>query len=366
MGILSTFGFTSSSSSSSELPDIYPLKFKEKDFVYTDTKAIYSRILIDVIERTQGLKEDQLPLMWDSCLGDQSQDGLISLLARAMTDKTKIALVYDPAISLIRLADAAELNAAEKAIKSGQTIKGTVFVRFDNYDRTDMIKIYSTLEYCAIYALYKSMNLSKAIQMKLKELRSSTGLVDSDDVKAQAQSIAAALSAGKDVMLDADDSIVNAIPDMKATEAAMKFIAEKRAYYLGYPLRYIMGDAKAGIGDTGNADTKEIERGHKNYFFSIIKPVVDALFDINAEFKSENTTAIDTSLNVLKTMELTSERFIGQENKQKIVNMAFQLPENAKGDEAAPVDPKTDPNAPPPKNGNVNQPSKEGDKNAKV
>ncbi len=40
-----------------KLPDIFPIPILQKDFVRIDVQNIYTRILIDALERTQGIAE---------------------------------------------------------------------------------------------------------------------------------------------------------------------------------------------------------------------------------------------------------------------------------------------------------------------
>jgi hypothetical protein len=87
------------------------------------------------------------------------------------------------------------------------------------------------------------------------------------------------------------------------------------------------------MGTTGENDTKAVERGLKSYFVSILKPVVDALLGVNVTYKSQDFRNISTALEVLKTFNLTDESLVSVENKQKIINQVFELPEDAKGDE---------------------------------
>lgn len=338
MGLLQNLGFGIGggvSTQSTEMPVVYgfPYGMAEKDFVSIDVCNIYSRILIDTFERTIGLKETLKPLLWDSCLASETRHGLISLLATAMTEKKDLFLVYKKEYNLIREADTTEQREIRADYQKSGASKVGVFVSFAKYGRTDMVKLYSALEYCTVGALSTSMNLSKAIQFKMKELRSAVGATDAEQVIEQAKAVAEGLKNGKSVLLDGEDAIETAKPDLTATQTAMDFYAKKRSFYLGMPASYLSGEASAGLGDSGNGDAKKVEQGLKAYFFSIVKPVVDALFTIKASFKSENTESISTALETLKTFEITSEEYVSKESKMLIVNQQFGLPEGTKGGE---------------------------------
>ncbi len=133
-------------------------------------------------------------------------------------------------------------------------------------------------------------------------------------------------------MLDAKDLIETAKPDLSSTNSAMEFIAQKQSFYLGMPCSYITGEASKGLGDSGKGDAKAVERGLKNYFFSVVKPVIEAVFSVKATFKSDDFDQMDTALNVLKTFEITDEQYLSQENKQLIVNKMFGLDDDEEGD----------------------------------
>lgn len=339
MSLTTWFGW-GTSDASGELPEIFPLGILEKDFVTTDVVNIFTKILTDVLERTQGIPEDTQNLLWDNCVQSESSDGLVTMLAKSISLKEELFLIYEPAIKLLRRAQGQEANQIRLDYQnSGESSLG-VFISFKNYSRADMIRLYSCLEYCTVAALSKSMNLSKAIQLKLSDLRGSVGAIDVTQIKAQGLLIAQGLGAGKDVMLDAKDSIETSSPDLTATKESLAFISEKRSFYLGMPASYMTGEtSKGGLSDTGEGDAKAIERGLKNYFFSIIKPVVETIFTVKLTFKSEDFRQINSSLEALKTFELTGDELLSQDNKRVIVNKLFGLPEDEKGDPPAPVEP---------------------------
>ncbi len=332
MNLLERIGFGASVSAEFQLIALFPLSIDSADFVTVDTRNVYSKILTDVIERTQGIPDEVQPSLWDNCLKSEASLGLISLLSKAMADKKNLFLVYDKAIKVLREATQEERQKIEQDYKkSGKSSTG-VFISFENYQRTDMIKIYSALEYCTVAALNKQMNLSKAAQLKMNELRSSVGASDSEIAKAQAKNISESLAKGLDVYMDGKDIIETLKPDLTAVQEAMKFLNEKRAFYLGLPDSYITGELAAGLSDSGMGDAKAIDRGLRAYYFSIVKPAVEAVFNIKTTYKPQDFSQVTAGLEVLKTFALTDGEFLSAENKLKIVNKIFDLPENTKGD----------------------------------
>lgn len=151
---------------------------------------------------------------------------------------------------------------------------------------------------------------------------------------------------GGAVLLDSKDIIETAKPDLTATQEAVTYTVKKLSFYLGLPDSYIIGEQTTGLGSSGENDMRAVERGLKAYYFSIIKPVLEALFGGTYSYKSQDTRQIAGSMDVLKTFALIDEEFISRENKTKIVNKLLDLPEDAEGDptpEVVAVDPLTKP-----------------------
>ena len=318
-----------------ELPNIFPLPILQSEFISTDIFAIYSKILTDVLERTHGLPDDLVELMWDNCVKSNSSEGIITLLSKAMADKKDLFIIYEPSFGIVRVATAEERREIEADYDAKGFSEVGVYISFKNYRRSDMVKLYIGLEYLSVASLHKSMNLSKAVQIKINDLRSSVSLVDASDAKAQAKRIATSLSQGLDIMLDAKDVIETSTPDLTATKESVSFVTQKLSFYLGLPAAYISGEQTTGMGTTGENDMRAVERGLKGYFFSIIKPTLETLFDLKLSYKSQDFRQIAGSMDVLKTFALIDEEFISRENKTKIINQLLDLPEDAVGDAVA-------------------------------
>lgn len=317
-----------------ELPDIFPLSINKVDFIKTDVMTIYSKILTDVLERTHGLSDEQMDVMWDNCIASEAGDGLITRLAKAMTDKRDLFLVYDKSLKVLVEAKTDVAEQIRKDYKTkGQSDLG-VYVSFKNYSRTDMVSLYSGLEFCSVASLNKSMNVSGSIQFKVSKLRGDIATTDSAAAISQAKTVARTMGQGRDVLIDGDDVIETSKPDLTSTEKSFALIDNKRSLYLGLPAAYINGLLTGGIGSTGEADTKAIERGLKSYFHSVMKPVLKALFSITPRYKSQDTRQIDQGLEAMKTFELTSDDLMNRDNKVRVINQLFDLDED-NGNESA-------------------------------
>jgi len=350
---MSWFNFLGTGTTDDKLPDIFPIPILQKDFVKIDVQNIFTRILTDVLERTQGISDVNKPLLWDSCVASEAKDGLVTLLAESMCDKKELYLVYLPALKVVRRATSEEqvkiqtsykLKAEPVSMDGGGT---GLYVTFKNYLKSDMVKFYSALEYCSVGGLWKQANISKSILIKISDLRASVSLGDSAAAKTQAKAMADGMAEGRDVLTDAKDVIESLSPDMTATDATLNLIAKKQSLYLGLPSSYFSGiQNSSGLSDTGKADSKATERGLKGYYFSVIKPVIEGLFGGTTKFKSEDAEGIDMGLKTLETMDRTSEAYLSVENKTLIVNRAFGLDEDEEGEGPAEEIP-VDPNAPP-------------------
>lgn len=175
-----------------------------------------------------------------------------------------------------------------------------------------------------------------ALQIGVKNLRNSVNLGDSALAVAQAEDISKALQESRAVLMDVEDAIRNTMPDLTSVEKAMQFINEKMSFYLGFPSSYVMGEQTSGISSTGEADTKAVERGLKNIYESIMRPVFFALFGVNVSYKSQDFRQISQALETLKTFELISDTYLGPASKKKIVYSILDLDdEDLKADQKA-------------------------------
>lgn len=322
---MNLFGFKWGSSSPDDcaFPSIFPFPLPSDEFIECDIKTTYSMILTDAVERVKGLNEKEQTSLWDSCLKSEASLGLISLLAIAMAECSDLFLVYKEGV--LRKAKEDEAEKIRQDYLARATSSEGVYISFKDYRRTKLLKIYSAMEYCVLAALNKLVNLSKAVQIKISELRGSVALADSSVVKTQAAAMATALREGKDIALDAKDLVESASPDIEPTEKAISFLDSKRAWILGLPLAYVSGALTPGIGSTGEGDMRATERGLKQYFTSILKPVLKAIFNKDTEFQSQDFREYTTAFEAMKTFELAGNQLISLQSQRKILCNMFNL-----------------------------------------
>lgn len=325
MNFLSLFSSQSSAANSCEIQEIFPLKLQSADFIWTDLFTTYTKILTDTIERSHGLKEEFDSLLWDNCLQSEGNEGLVSMLAQAMTDKTDLFIVYVPSVKIIRRATREEEQQIQLDYKERRESTIGVWISFKSYKRTDMLAIHSGFEYFVLAGLNKLLNTSKALQFKIKDLRGTVSYTDSEIAKAQVREVAQALRNGNDVMLDKEDEVATTSPDTSPAEKSIYFIDGKKAFYLNMPISYISGEQTPGIGSTGEADMRAVERGLRQYFVSIIRPVLKALFDAEVEFKSLDFRNFASGFEAVKSFSLAGEGLISRESQQRVVAKLFDL-----------------------------------------
>ncbi len=304
----------------------------ESDFITADLELTYSKILTDTFERIHGLPDELEPLLWDSCVQSEAARGLVTLLACAMTQASDLFLVYNKGVKVIRMAtttEAVQIRADYE--KSAKSDKG-FYISFRKFHITPMLRIYSALEHAQLASLYKTTNLSKAVQYKMAKMRASVSLMDSAPALDQVREMAKALEKGQDIALDSEDKIETAQPNLEATKNAIAFLQAKRAYILNAPISYITGEQATGLGSSsGEADMRAVERCLRGFFASVAYPICLAIFGVETEFRSQDFRDVTSGLEVLKTFDITTDENMSQETKQDIVARFFDLdPEKEK------------------------------------
>ena len=77
-----------------------------------------------------------------------------------------------------------------------------------------------------------------------------------------------------------------------------------------------------GISTTGEADELAVDRGLKYFFFAIFKPIVDNLFDLSTQMKTDNWRKLSTVSNLVPIIESSS--IISDERKEKLIEELFE------------------------------------------
>lgn len=307
-----------------ELIEIFPFPIQEVDFVKIDVQNMFKRVLSDASDRISNLDDDKRNLFYDNFIKSESVKGLLTHLSEAMYEKKDLYLSYDSALNVIEIPKAEVQTKIRLDYSQDGKSESGVYVSFAKYYKTDLLKIYSSLEYFTIAALYKQVNISKSTQVKISDLRKTVAEQDSEIAVEQAKKIAQALKNGNDVLMDVGDTIESLIPNLEPVKASIDFIKSKQAFYLGMPRQYIDGVQNSGLGDTGEGESRAIDRGLKSYFKSILKPILDSLFDMKSEFKSESSIQVGSLLEMLKTFDITSDEYMDREAKQNLIKKTLE------------------------------------------
>lgn len=306
--------------------EIFPFPISEMTYVKDDVRTILKRIITDTIERSQGISDKALKTLNDKVVGVNT-DGLISILVDAIYNKSEVVIFYDRSIDVLKIADSKQAAKIREDYKKvgGESPDG-IILNFKNFDMVNMLKVYSAIEYNSICSLFKVVNLSRALQVKISKMRESVALKDSKKFIEDARAIAIALSKGQGVVVDKEDEITVPQVDFAPTEKALKFCATKKAEITGMPSSYITGLQSDGLSSTGEGDDKAIEKGLRYYFFLIIKPVFKELFGDDLKFRSNNKEAVMASLEALKVFELIdNESLITLVEKRGVIENLLEL-----------------------------------------
>lgn len=306
---------------------LFTFGIKAEEFVHDDIVTTYTKILTETSERTHGLNEKHQAVLFDSCVQGDASKGLISLLAEAMARQEDLFVVYLPSTDIIRKATREEEEQIRADYKVQAKSSKGVWISFKGYRRTKMLRIYSYFEYYVLASLNKSLNISKALQFKIKNLRASVSNLDAAVASNQGKELAKALGDGDDIMVDAEDEITTTTPDVSPAEKAIGFLDAKRSFYLDLPRSWVSGLQTPGIGSTGEADMRAVEAGLRGYFVAIIKPVFRAVFGVEKlEFKSLDFRNLNSAMDAMKTFGLTAgDGFVSVPSMSRIICRLLDL-----------------------------------------
>lgn len=281
------------------------MKFSRDHFEKIKTENLYKKILQRCYSRSEGAKDaEKIQSLFDSSERSGSPRGLISLLAKAMTDKAEIAIIYDAGV--VRLADSAEKEKIKKDYEDKAKSSLGILVSFKDYCLTDLVKGYMSMIYDILSSMNTQVGLAKALQIKVAMLRSTVSVNGKDEPIAQAKAINEALTKGQSVLMDEKDKAEVLKLDSASVEAAFKFVCSLLASDLGVSLSFITGELTSGMSATGEADSNADEYGFQDYFNSIFKPSCDKLYSWNLVFLSDDWRYTGTMLDKLIIVENSS------------------------------------------------------------
>lgn len=303
-----------------DLASPYKLTVDEKTFVDFQTALLYQKILKRCYAKSQNFPEKEALNLWDSVELSNAQYGTISLISNAMTRKQELILVNDAGI--VRLATSDEAEAIKKDYGEGKTSQKGVYMNFQKYTMTDIIKIYMGLIYDIMGGAKTNLGLAKSLQVKIADLRKTIATSSSEDAVVQSQKIVEALKDGKSVGIDAGDSIVTTELQTQPIVDGLKLVYGCLASLLGVSTSFICGELTSGMAVTGEADVNANEDGIKDFFNSVFKPIHDKLFDIKLKFKTDNWRKIKEFASVIPYIE--SSMYISEKQRKAFFDFIFE------------------------------------------
>ena len=298
-----------SSPSEEVLKAPFVLNFNKETFCEIKTENLYRKILKRCYARSEGAKDEKkIASLFDSKEKSGSPSGLISLLAKSMTKKQEVAIIYDSGV--VRLATYTEKQSIKKDYSKTASSKDGVLVDFSKYCLTDLVLGYMGMIYDILDSMNVQVGLAKALQIKISNLRGTVSAVGQDEPVKQAKAINESLKKGNSVLFDKNDEVGLLTLNSTAVADAISLVNSQLATEIGMSLSFVNGELTSGMSATGEADSNQDEEGVKDFFNSIFKPTCDTLYDWNLRFMSDDWryfSAMIDSLIVVENSGLLSD-----------------------------------------------------------
>lgn len=303
-----------------DLVNPYSLTVDRNLFVNFKTSVLYQKILKRCYAKSTGLTDEEAQNLWDSVELGNAQYGIISRVADAMTYKKELILVNDAGI--VRVADSDEAEEIKKDYASGAGSSKGVYMNFQKYSMTDIIKIYMDLIFDIMGGAKVNLGLAKALQYKISEMRKLIGASSSEDPMGRAKEIVEALKKGNSVAVDGQDSIMTTPLQTAPVVDALKMVYGLLASEIGVSISFVAGELTSGMAVTGEADVNANEDGIKDFFNSVFKPVISKLFKKDIKFKTDNWRKVKEYAQVIPYVE--SSMYMTEEQKKLFFEFIFE------------------------------------------
>ena len=300
----------------------FDLSLKEKDFVDYMISDLYQSILtmcFDKIifpESEKDFKDKITPSFYDNLSVEGINKGIIKNLAYGIVQNQKVFLVNASAGDniIIRQGTQEELQKYEK--EQGN-IKNQIEMDFTKYNQSKTLRLFYSMIYWIIRATNTNVKISNSVLVKIAKLRELVAKEDADDVIKQAKEINEAIKRGNSIIADKDDTMERLEINSQATKDALDIAFSLVSGLIKMPLSFVNGELTTGLTQTGDSDNLAIERGLKNYYYTILKPCIEKLFDTKTRFTSDNTAKLKTLIGILPQLELST--LLTDEEKRAII-----------------------------------------------
>ena len=300
----------------------FDLSLNEKNFVDYMVSDLYQSILTMCFDKIifpdaeQDFKDKITPSFYDNLSVEGINKGIIKNLAYGITQNQKVFLVNASAGDniIVRQGTQEELQKYEK--EQGN-IKNQIQMDFTKYNQSKALKLFYSMIYWIIRATNTNVKISNSVLVKIAKLRELVAKEDAEDVIKQAKEINDAIKKGNSIIADKDDTMERLEINSQATKDALDVAFSLVSGLIKMPLSFVNGELTTGLTQTGDSDNLAIERGLKNYYYTILKPCTEKLFETKTRFSSDNTAKLKTLIGILPQLELST--LLTDEEKRAII-----------------------------------------------
>lgn len=289
----------------------FNLSLKETEFVDYMVSDLYQSIFTMCFDKIifpdaeKDFKDKITPSFYDNLSVEGINKGIIKNLAYGIVQNQKVFLVNASAGDniIVRQGTQEELQKYEK--EQGN-IKNQIQMDFTKYNQSKALKLFYSMIYWIIRATNTNVKISNSVLVKIAKLRELVAKEDADDVIKQAKEINDAIKRGNSIIADKDDTMERLEINSQATKDALDVAFSLVSGLIKMPLSFVNGELTTGLTQTGDSDNLAIERGLKNYYYTILKPCTEKLFDTKTRFTSDNTAKLKTLIGILPQLELST------------------------------------------------------------
>lgn len=306
---------------SDDLKLCFNLKLGEKDFVDYMVSDLYQTILTMVFDKMifpskKDLKDEITASYYDNLSVEGINKGIIKNLALGIVQNQTVFFVNASTGKdvIVRLGTTEE---EQKYDEAEGNIKKQVKMDFTKFNQVKLLKLFYQMIYWIIRATNTNVKISNAVLVKIARLRELVAKEDADDVVKQAKEINDAIKSGNSIIADKDDTMERLEIKSQSTKEALDVVFSLISGLVKMPLSFVNGELTTGLTQTGDSDNLAIERGLKNYYYTILKPCSEKLFDAKSSFVSDNTARLKTLIGILPQLELSE--ILTDEEKRLIV-----------------------------------------------
>ncbi len=300
----------------------FDLSLSEKNFVDYMVSDLYQSILTMCFDKIifpdaeQDFKDKITPSFYDNLSVEGINKGIIKNLAYGIVQNQKVFLVNASAGDniIVRQGTQEELQKYEK--EQGN-IKNQIQMDFTKYNQSKALKLFYSMIYWIIRATNTNVKISNSVLVKIAKLRELVAKEDADEVIKQAKEINDAIKKGNSIIADKDDTMERLEINSQATKDALDVAFSLVSGLIKMPLSFVNGELTTGLTQTGDSDNLAIERGLKNYYYTILKPCTEKLFETKTRFSSDNTAKLKTLIGILPQLELST--LLTDEEKRAII-----------------------------------------------